>query len=388
MIPLFVFALGACFGSFLNVIIYRLPRGESIAFPGSHCPSCGRTIGWYDNIPIVSWLALRGKCRHCEVSISSRYILIEAATAMLLTGLYLWYFVWEMRIGMGTLSTDWPTLLAHAVLWCGLIVCTATDLEHWIIPLEVCWFVSLVGAAIATIAPPDAAILPQVSPTMGVIAIAGGVGLAISVLLQRHGLLQPSFIDAAETVSCEGGDEGKIIAVAASKEHGVSPRREILREVLYLAPAITLAVAAGLVMRHVPSVNAFVHSLNSPEQVGRFAIHFGGFQAALVGYLAGGGLVWAIRILGTLGFGKEAMGLGDVHLMAAVGAVTGWVVPSLAFFIAPAMGLLWVVKLLITGKQRELPFGPWLALATALVMLLYDGIIDVLWTFATRQAGQ
>jgi len=395
IIPVFVFAFGACIGSFLNVIIYRLPRGQSIVFPGSHCPVCGRAIGWRDNIPIVSWLVLRGRCRRCGVAISPRYILIEAVAAIGLTGLYLWYYVLDMRSGMGPLASDWLTLLAHAGLWAGLLACAATDVEHWTIPLEVCWFVSLLGAAAATIDPPSAAVLPRVGATIGAMSIAAGVGLIASALLQRHGLLQPSFIDAAETIKCErpdssGKDNTRIIAVAAGKEHGVSPRREILREVLFLAPAIGLAAAVWLVVRLVPAADYWTHRLSDPTQLGwlgRFAHHFVGFQAALAGYLAGGLVVWAMRILGTLGFGREAMGLGDVHLMAAVGAVTGWIVPTLAFFIAPVFGLLWAVKLLATGKQRELPFGPWLALASCLVMLVYDGIIDIFTTALRPGAG-
>ena len=74
---IFMIALGACVGSFLNVVIWRLPRGESIVFPPSHCPSCGKPIAWYDNIPLVSWFALRGHCRACNVAISPRYLLIE-----------------------------------------------------------------------------------------------------------------------------------------------------------------------------------------------------------------------------------------------------------------------------------------------------------------------
>ena len=393
LLIVFIFALGACVGSFLNVIIYRLPRGQSIVFPGSHCPSCGRAIRWYDNIPIVSWLVLVGKCRHCKASISPRYIVIEAVTAGLMVGLYTWYFVLRMRDGMGPLAEDWPTFATHGALWCGLLACTATDIEHWTIPLEVCWFVSLLGAAAATIVPPDAAVLPRVAPMLGAMGVAAGAGLIVAAVLQRRGLLQPSFIDATETVTChnnhaagkDGG--GKIVAVAATRQHGVNPRREILREVLYLSPAVALATAAWMLMRFVPAADQWVRRLSDSQQSGRFALHFNGFQAALVGYLAGGLVVWGMRILGTLGFGKEAMGLGDVHLMAAVGAVTGWVVPSLAFFVAPILGLLWAVKLLITGKQRELPYGPWLAMASGLVMLFHDGVIEALKSLTRPGAG-
>src|SRR5688500_1502615 len=77
----FIAVLGAVLGSFLNVVIYRLPRGESLASPGSRCPSCGAPIAPYDNIPVVSWLLLRGRCRHCGARISPRYPAVELLTA-------------------------------------------------------------------------------------------------------------------------------------------------------------------------------------------------------------------------------------------------------------------------------------------------------------------
>jgi leader peptidase (prepilin peptidase)/N-methyltransferase len=91
----------------------------------------------------------------------------------------------------------------------------------------------------------------------------------------------------------------------------------------------------------------------------------------LLGYLLGGGIVWAIRILGSLGFGKEAMGLGDVHLMAAVGACLGWVDSALAFFAAAFVGLAWfLLGTAFSGAfRRTLPYGPYLAVATLLVVL-------------------
>ena len=98
----------------------------------------------------------------------------------------------------------------------------------------------------------------------------------------------------------------------------------------------------------------------------------------LFGYLVGGLWIWSMRILGTLGFGKEAMGMGDVHILAAVGAVAGWITPSLAFFLAPMFGLLWAVSLWLGRGQRELPYGPWLALASLVVLLFYDGIVGYL----------
>ena len=76
----FVTAMGLCVGSFMNVVVYRMPRGMSIIFPGSHCPQCGKAIRWFDNIPVLSWFILGGKCRNCKTPISFQYPLIEAIT--------------------------------------------------------------------------------------------------------------------------------------------------------------------------------------------------------------------------------------------------------------------------------------------------------------------
>ncbi len=378
MAIVFIFALGTCVGSFLNVVIYRLPLNKSIAFPGSHCPRCGNSIRWYDNIPILSWLLLRGKCRFCKVAISPRYLVVELLTGLMVAGLYVWYFVLDFRSGATSLAADWPMFLSHAVLLCSLLACSAIDIEHWIIPLEVCWFASAVGVLVATLAPTDAALLTPVSGSLGAVAVATAVGLVISWILQRSGVLQPSFIDAAESVRCEGEETGarKIVSVAAGKEHGINPRKEILREVLYLLPAALLGGGMAVALRVSAPLAVCVTSLTDPAQIGAAAGHIASFEAALTGYLIGGLWIWGTRILGTLGFGKEAMGLGDVHLLAAVGAVTGWVVPSLAFFIAPFFGLLWAVRLLFARQAREMPYGPHLAIAAVLTMLLYDDLLS------------
>lgn len=83
-----IFVLGLAFGSFLNVCIYRLPRGLSVVSPGSACPHCGHFIAFYDNVPVVSWIALRGRCRHCAARISPRYLLVELLTAVVFLSCY------------------------------------------------------------------------------------------------------------------------------------------------------------------------------------------------------------------------------------------------------------------------------------------------------------
>ncbi len=387
---LFMLAIGACVGSFLNVVIYRLPRGQSIVFPPSHCPNCGRAIKWYDNIPLVSWWVLRGRCRFCKGRISPRYLLVEAATAGLACGLYACYYLLDLRDDAGPFSQSWPTFLAHAVLLCGLLACSLVDIESWTVPLEVCWVVSLVGVASAAAAPHPW--MPRVPAGAGAMTLGAIAGLAVALVLAHYGLIQRSFIDADEkpppsvqkTDKRKKGKKGKSVrispvAIAVTSQDGVNPRKEILREVLFLVPALALAATAYVLVAKVPAISNAWAALS---ERGRFARHFNSFLAALFGYLIGGLWIWGTRILGTLGFGKEAMGLGDVHLLAAVGAVTGWIVPSIAFFVAPLFGLLWALYLWLARNQRELPYGPWLAVAALVVMLFYDAFANFFRPYA------
>jgi leader peptidase (prepilin peptidase) / N-methyltransferase len=118
---IFAFILGAVVGSFLNVCIYRLPKNESIVFPPSHCFGCDKQISWYDNIPIVSYLVLRGRCRSCKSRISVQYPLVELINALLTLFLFL-------RFG-----PTFPFLVLF--LFCSaMVVITFIDLEHQIIP--------------------------------------------------------------------------------------------------------------------------------------------------------------------------------------------------------------------------------------------------------------
>jgi leader peptidase (prepilin peptidase) / N-methyltransferase len=113
--------VGALIGSFLNVCIHRLPRGESIVWPASHCPVCLKAIAWYDNVPLISYAWLRGKCRMCRAGISARYPVVEAVNAVGYVALF-WHF------GLT------PPTFVYAALYSALIVMTGTDLSHRIIP--------------------------------------------------------------------------------------------------------------------------------------------------------------------------------------------------------------------------------------------------------------
>jgi leader peptidase (prepilin peptidase)/N-methyltransferase len=137
-------------------------------------------------------------------------------------------------------------------------------------------------------------------------------------------------------------------------------RREMLKEVLFLAPPIALAFLGGWLFQ--------LWLAPRPTPPAMWIMVLGG---VLQGYLIAGAIVWAVRILGSLGFGKEAMGLGDVHLLAAVGACLGWVDAALAFPLAAVVGLFWVIVSMVRtgGAPRAMPFGPYLAGATLLVIL-------------------
>lgn len=125
-------ALGLSFGSFLNVVIYRLPRGESLSHPPSRCPGCGQGIRIYDNIPVLGWLLLRGRARCCKIRISARYPLIEA-----LGGLFAWAIVRAILFELPGETTWWKVVLLFALylaLALGLLAAAVIDLEHMYLP--------------------------------------------------------------------------------------------------------------------------------------------------------------------------------------------------------------------------------------------------------------
>ena len=139
MIPLFAFLLGLLFGSFLNVCISRVPKGESIISPGSHCPQCGSPIRWYNNIPLLSWLILRGRCRNCQKSIPLTYPAVELAVA-------LWFAFQARQIAMAPSSTIQILEIASiAVLGFLLIGLTVIDWQTFTLPDSF----TLTGIAIA-----------------------------------------------------------------------------------------------------------------------------------------------------------------------------------------------------------------------------------------------
>jgi leader peptidase (prepilin peptidase)/N-methyltransferase len=134
-------AAGLAVGSFLNVCIYRLPRRESLAWPASHCTKCGRTLKWFENIPVASWVVLRGRCRTCGTPIGVTYPIIEATTAAIFVGAYLIY--------------GWTPVLAVRLLFaCAMLVLFVIDLRHRILPNVITLPGIVVGLAFSAVLPP------------------------------------------------------------------------------------------------------------------------------------------------------------------------------------------------------------------------------------------
>jgi leader peptidase (prepilin peptidase) / N-methyltransferase len=470
---LFVFALGAIVGSFINVVAYRVPAGLGLVLPPSACPKCETRLTWRENFPILGWLWLGGKCRFCRSTISPQYPLIELIVALLFASLYaLWYMQPSVFSLMGLdgramrpeftadgLMRTWPVFVAILFLIGALVSITLIDAKTFMIPLSI----PLIASAVGIVAHTGNAIwiqatrgglragetvwaIPTVSGGWLGAAIGAAGGLVIANVLLRLQILPVSFADYADwekshqsTLAAAGSTDHKapaasgpplrvvllrtlyltgpaialmlvgftlalpigkpiqgMVAGAAGgllvglflrrlvPDSGTSDadpvwvqyphaRREMVKELLFLLPTIGLAVVGFWLARN---GGPLAEWFESPP------LWLRALGGSVMGYLAGGGLIWGTRILASFVFGKEAMGLGDVHLMAAVGAVLGWVNPILAFFTAPFFGLAWAAasvlfKRFLPRIGSALPYGPHLA-AGALVALYFKPLYDAL----------
>ena len=323
----FVFLIGTAIGSFLNVCVARLPYERSILWPGSHCFSCFQPVRWYDNIPLLSYLLLRGRCRTCGARFSVRYFLVELFTGLAFLGLlYLEVILnvhdldvfkfgeeaWELRMGLIP-ATGWLLFGYHAVLLSFLIVVSLSDIDTLEIPLSITVTGMVVGLAGAMLFPWPWPYTPGDTPDAW----------------QRPlpEFLLPGF-----------------------------PRR-IPRCGLYPCPVWDTLPAW---MPH-GSVLA-------------------GLAAGLAG-LAAGMVPRAVGFLYKLGRRREGMGLGDADLMMMVGCFLGWQPTIVAFFVALAPGLVFGVAQLVFRGGREMPFGPSLALATVVTWLCWGWFAPRLASF-------
>jgi len=408
------FAYGCCVGSFLNVVVFRLAEEVDydalsptwkkwlhrfpllgsmcydlgkLSHPPSHCPTCGHKLRAYDNIPILAWLWLKAKCRDCKKPISIQYPIIELICGLCFGAMFFVYYQTGLRPEMGLLLTNsWPVLLVHFALLAALLGATSIDARFFIIP-HLIPYASLLFTLVAL---PLAVAMHWSSDTIDMIPRAaawahlpyisdfpwetgfgyGGLaGLIVGILLLKFGLIPQSFVDDPSVHAEQVGVDTSPQEDPSDPETWIQHpylRREISKEILFLA-CPTLGAAIGVYFGGNLIVPIWVNVLG----------------ACLTGALVGGGLIWYIRVLGSLMFGKEAMGLGDVHLMLAIGAVMGWMDVAVCFFLAPFSGIVAAVLLPLLSRFSKgipsvLPYGPHLAIAAFAMMLFRQPILTLL----------
>jgi len=371
---IFVLLLGCCVGSFLNVVHYRMPRQLKLLKPPSSCPLCNHKLKFFtENLPVIGWFLIGGKCSHCKAPVSKEYPIIEALTGLMFLGVYvLCYWVPQSTPFFGEVFGSWwhantifktlPMFLALVTLCSGLLSMTIIDARTFTIPIQIPNAMVIAGVLATGVqsfihlryTPNELWPYPLPDWTWSACALGGMSGVLLSTFLLRIGVFKYSFADYEDYVT---------------EDHPIAEyphaRREMFKELFFLVPIIT-----GILIGFFAGYERGIPPL-----------YIQAISGSLLGYLVGGGLVWAIRIFGTLAFGREAMGLGDVHLLGGVGAILGWFDPILIFFIAPFSGLIFVLFSSVLEKigktQREIPYGPHLAVATILVVFCRPLVQDV-----------
>lgn len=335
------FVFGCITGSFLNVCIYRMPIGLSVVSPPSHCPHCKYSIPFYLNVPLVTWLMLGGKCKNCRAPISSRYFIVEFLTGLAFLSCWLKF---------GIPGHPWPALAiasVFAIFLAGLIVATFIDFEHFIIPDEITLGGIVVGFIIS-------ALLPQIHDATSIglglwrsflgIVVGAGVVYAIlrlgKLLFGRHRVQLPaaSKIIFGDTAVHVADKEIPYDEVFYRKTDTIVIRAKTVELIDRGYENVTVRLSPGsleigdekLVPDNVPVMECVSEEIVLP---------------------------------------REAMGLGDVKFMGAIGAFIGWqgAIFSLAVssFIGATVGVI-----LILLRKREwssrMPYGPYIALAAVI----------------------
>lgn len=376
--------LGALIGSFGNVVIWRLPRGESIVFPGSHCPHCNKRLSALELVPILSWLALRGRCRHCGKPISARYPLVEALMAALFVAL-----VWRwppIEHGAAVL----PLLIVMAMLVMAAII----DIDHFILP-DVLTFGALGVALLGSYWMGAASGLP--GPWQAVAGAAVGAG--VLVLINRVGaLVLRRFADTKERlfpVSLDQANLAAVVGAVGGVWWGLAAGAASLLANLFSRRILRLSepLVYGLwLVALVLSTTSF--SVGTARGVA------GSVMAAGAWALLGALYWWFVDLLAPdkepeqeaaqreaaeQGAEPVAMGFGDVKLAAVLGAILGWEKFLVGLFLAVTIGALFGVVQRLLGGGRLIPFGPYL-LAGALAALFFgDAMLG--WYFGLLGVG-
>ena len=364
-----LFVLGALLGSVANLAIYRLAWRKRAISPWSWPDLAAPPRRVWDRLPIFGWLGLRREAAVHGAGLWVRPMLLE-----LLAGIGLaWLYWWEVGQG-GLLPPDvpralWTTWLpvlhwefaAHAVLGFLMLVASLIDADEKIIPDEITIPGTLVGLLLAAAWP--MMLLPDVVPVIG-----GGWNLDFLHLTSPGEW--PATLDGAP-------QQGPLILALLCWWlwcAALLPRSWYGRHGWRRAAALCWA----RLVRDPSTTRLLRMALMGSLAIAVVWYHGGpgwqGLLTALVGMVASGGLVWLVRIIGTAALQREAMGFGDVTLMAMIGAYLGWQSCLIVFFLAPLAGLIVGVLRLILCRDREIPYGPFLCLAAFFVIVRWHSI--------------
>ena len=363
MALLFGLLFGAFIGSFLNVCVHRLPRNESVVQPPSRCYACGARVRWYDNLPVLSYLILRGRCRWCGSGYSPRYLVLELLVAAVTGAVTWWAFSPTAPLAPWLGQAGAPLWLGQAaagtVLLClawFLVVATLIDLEHLIIPDELTKSFQLAAPFLAMACATNA-----------------GYGWDASAWMFTRDIFGTWHADPGRFLGWTLGTVGVVLALLAASlplaRHIYStycPPSERWRDedhrgfragVLWFIAATAIAALALV------ALVLFAGGTGS----GRLAAAQLG--QALLGSCAGWCSLYLIGLLGTIAFRKNAMGFGDVKFLAPIGAFLGPIGVLYAFFGAAIVGSVIGLPMFLLRRRRQIPFGPYLALGTVLALV-------------------
>lgn len=374
--------MGSFVGSFLNVVIHRLPRNESVVHPPSRCYSCGTGVRPGDNIPILSWLLLRGRCRFCRAPFSVRYLVGELTVAVL-TGLVVYAVfvarwipppVWMRSAGVDDLwARCLVTAALLAMLW-WLWVCAVIDYDHSIIPDELTkpWQVLAPALAVCTPLPlgmwmPELwTLVPWFVAEDGLNTHAApwaGLRAVLWVAVPALCLLALS-VPAARwiyTACCPPdqrwrAEDHRGFAIGVWWFLGAS--------VVHLAALAALAAWAGAAgLRGGPELWLTITAAQ-----------------AVLGSLAGWMALYLVGLAGTVAFRRNAMGFGDVKFLAPIGALLAPPGVLLTFVFGAVIGTAVGIPMRLLGRGREIPFGPFLAAGAVATVIVGPEVLR--WVLA------
>lgn len=333
---LLFFVLGCTVGSLLNVCIHRMPRDESIIYPASHCPHCRYSIPWYLNIPLVTWVYLRGKCGNCGAPISVRYFLVE-----LLTGAAFLAAWWSHGEQSPALAGVYCLVLA------GFITATFIDFEHFIIPDEITIGGAVAGFLLSALVPGlhDAATAAAGlrGSLLGILAGAGVIYAILRLGKLLFGRQRCSLHSATKVVFTE---TMLILPDQQIPYDEIFYRKSDAIEMEATQVELIDRCYANAAVRLTPKALWIGEDQYDPEAIPQFE--------AVADHVV---------------LPREAMGLGDVKFMAAIGAFLGWPAVLFSLMLSAVLGSIVGVALIALRKRAwssRIPYGPYIALAATI----------------------